>query len=176
MRQHRNYKDNWNFMREISRDWANGDDGRGDAVGRTVRAGIIYREEDVIEAISYHFIKFINGGKWDPRRHPELKEEGFSRDHTVWFVIWLRYFDEDSLHRALHIPYRICKGVYQRDVWLWIRAVARRWWIDKLIYWDVAGIVIRFTDFWNNWLYRRYGVYSPSILIWRGCQDHKRNI
>ena len=157
MIQHRNYKDYLDFMLERSR-YAGGDNGRGDSVGRTVRAAIIYGGV-FIDSIAWAFRGFLNGGPWNPRRHPELGE-GFSRDHTVWFVVWIKYFCPESLAMALRIPYRICKGVYQRDVFLWIRAVARGWWIDKFLYWAVAGSYLRFVAWWNDLLRKRATIVS----------------
>jgi len=159
MTTHRNYKDSLGFMLERSR-WEGGDNGRGDSVGRTVRAAIIYGGA-FVDSIFWSFYGFLSGGPWRPKRHPEEpRTEDFSRDHTVWFVVWLKFFHPELLHRVLKIPWRVSKKFSQTiDMWLWIRALANTR-IANLLYWVVAGLYLRFVAWWNDMMYRKYGIYS----------------
>jgi len=167
MTQHRNFVDDYGFMLETSRSWGTGD-GRGDSVGRTVRAGIIYREPKFFHAIWEHFGDFILAHNWDPRRHPEIAEEGFSRDHTVWLVVWLKYFYESWIHIALYIPKQIAPNVKMTiDIKWWIRSIARGRWTDKIMYWIIGGTYMRFVAWWNNKIYHTYGVYSVDYKDFR---------
>lgn len=138
-----------------------GDNGRGDSVGRTVRAALIYREKDFIQSIFKSFYGFLTGGPWRPKRHPEdPRTEDFSRDHTVWFVVWLKHFHPELLHLARKIPCRISTKFTQTiDMWLWIRAICKSR-IAIFLYWIVGGIYMRFVAWWNNRIYKKYGVYS----------------
>lgn len=161
MRAHRFFDDTFGFMRQKSRPGAEvKDDGRGDSVGLTVRAAIIYREKRFIYSLWSIFNDFIYCDIWNPRRHPNDTRKDFSRDHTVWFIIWLIYFFPEHLHRALKIPWRISEKHTQRGIYLWIRAVARGRWCDRLIYWAVTGLILRFDNLWNKWLRRRAGIVS----------------
>lgn len=176
MRQHRFYKDKYSFMRERSRDWEEKqDDGAGNAVGRTVLAAIIYRENDFRNAIRLHFNNFLNYGIWNPKRHPDcLVNNDFSRDHTVWFVIWLKYFT--NIHIALKIPYRISeKFVCGVHVWLWIRAVAKdRWW-NNFIHWLLCEVWLTIVGLWDSWLIRRAGIKSVHYKDFKKVNDEDLN-
>ena len=91
IKQHRNFVDKYGYMLEWSR--GDGDNGMGDAVARTVLAAIIYRKAFFIDAIYMNFLSFLNADSWHPMRHIETpRTKDFSRDHTIWFVIWLYYF------------------------------------------------------------------------------------
>jgi len=145
MRQHRCFKDEHGFLLETSRPWSgNKDDGRGDAVGRTVLAAIAYGEKDFIDAFQSCFWIDING-RWQGIRHPEVTErKDLSRDHTFWWVLGLKYFNPTNLWKTLKIPWRISTKFKQTiDLWLWIRAVARGGWFWRFAYWVVGGAVFR---------------------------------
>lgn len=170
MRQHRFYKDEFGFLLETSRSWQeNPDNGRGDAVGRTVLAAIVYRKKDFIEAIRINFCGFIFGGEWNPKRHPENpRTKDFSRDHTTWFVVWLRYFWPRVLYRAKGIPFRISdRAVQSIDMWLWIRVLSTGRWHYKLFYWAYSSIECRVINFWNNFLRSRAGIKSEEWETFR---------
>ncbi len=153
MRKHRNYKDGFGYMLETSRSWVeNPDDGRGDSVARTVLAGIIYGQP-FIDTIEKNFKGFLEGGKWKPIRHPETpRTHDFSRDHTVFFIIWLRYFKPELLKEALRIPWRLSDKFTQMGMWLWVRAVAKDKWFDRFMFWATHSIILRFNNRWNRLL------------------------
>jgi len=174
---HRFYVDKYGYMLETSRAWENGDDGKGDAVARTVLAAIIYREQRFIDIIWFSFQRFLFQDIWKPERHIEdPRTEDFSRDHTIWFVIWLCYFCPEAIQRALTIPWKISEKFNQSiDMWLWIRAVARERWIDKLLYWTVASIIMRFNNRWNRWLRNRAGIESVSYKDFKATPESELN-
>ncbi|KKK66574.1 hypothetical protein LCGC14_2962740 [marine sediment metagenome] len=160
---HRYYKDPYGYLLETSRSWATGD-GRGDAVARTVLAAIVYRDQEFIDAIKTNLYSLLYHGQWKPIRHPEEhRTEDFSRDHTIWYVIWMRYFS--IISRALDIPWKISDKFNQTiDMWLWIRAVAKDRFIDRFAYWIVAGLLMRIGSIWNRWLRNRAGIESVHYL------------
>lgn len=174
MRQHRFYKDSYGYLLETSRSWGI-DDGRGDAVARTVLAAIVYRDDLDFRFVvpQESFPGFLSGADWCPKRHPEdPRTEDFSRDHTVWFVILLRYFFKMDLHHALRIPYRISKKHKQGfHVWLWIRALAKdRWW-DNFIHWLLCEVWLFVVRIWDGWLIRRAGITSVHYKDFKKTQD-----
>jgi len=171
--QHRFYKDSYGFLLERSR--YNGDSGRGDAIAKTVLAAITYREKDFIDAIEFNFAYFLADYQWIPQRHPEdPRIEDFSRDHTVWFVIWLRYFLPEELYQALRIPKQISEKFKQSfDMPFWIRSIARGWWIDKALYWIVCSIMLRFNDWWNRRLRKKAGIISVPYTEFKCTKEEE---
>jgi hypothetical protein len=134
--QHRYFKDEYGFLLEKSRPWTDDpDDGRGDAIGRTVLAGIVYGDADFIGA--FQTCVTINGYGFFAMRHPEIADRAdMSRDHIMWWVLGLRYFNPAGLWKALEVPWRISKKFRLTiDLWLWIRAVAYRDSVFTAIYW-----------------------------------------
>ena len=163
---HRNFVDKYGYMLEWSR--GEGDNGKGDAVARTVIAAIIYRKNKVFDdAIWNSFWHFIHGGLWRPIRHIETpRTEDFSRDHTIWFIIWLCYFGDPQI--ALRIPWKISEKFKQTlDMWLWIRAITKDRWIDRFAYWAVASVVMRFNNRLNRFLRWRAGITSISYKVFK---------
>ncbi len=146
MRQHRFFKDEHGFLLCTSREWMQPPDhGRGDAVGRTVLAAITYGEKDFIDA--FQGCCWIDAfGRWHAIRHPEeTHRNDFSRDHLLYWVVGLKYINPFNLPTALKVPWRISSKFTQTiDMWLWIRAVARKTWIWTFLYWAVAGTFFRF--------------------------------
>jgi len=144
MRQHRFFKDEHGFLLQKSRPWTdNPDDGRGDAVGRTVMAAITYGEKDFIDAFQSCF--GVNGrGEWWGERHPDVDRDDLSRDHAIDWVIGLRYFNPKDLWMALRMPWRISEKFTQTiDMYLWIRAVAHMSKFWTFLYWMPAGVFLR---------------------------------
>lgn len=162
---HRFFKDILGFLLETSHPWAGRkDDGRGDAIARTVLAAIVYGEKIFIQAVETCFHSFIRFGQWAPMRHPEdPRTEDFSRDHTVWFVIWLRYFHPEWLQKALQIPWRISqKAKMGPHIWLWIRAVAKKIWFWNFLHWLLCEVWLTTMRIWDDFLLRRAGIVSQD--------------
>ena len=122
----------------------NPDDGRGDAVGHTVKAAITYGEKDFIDAFQRCF--GVDGrGRWWGERHPDVDRDDLSRDHCVWWVLGLKYFSPSDLWMTLKMPWRISKKFTQSiDMWLWIRVLARGGWFWRFSHWLITGIFLRF--------------------------------
>ncbi len=158
---HRYYKDSYGFLLETSRPWEYPKlDGRGDAVARTVMAAIVYRD-DFIGAIYKSFKSFIEGGEWIPVRHPECpRTEDFSRDHTIWFIIFLKYFYPEDIKCILRIPWKISEKHSQLGMWAWTRVMGKNRWWDRLVYWAVTSIVLRVNNRWNRLLRGMAGIHS----------------
>ena len=173
---HRFYVDNYGYMLEKSRSWDSGD-GKGDAVARTVLAAIIYREQKFIDIIRFIFQRFIFQDIWEPERHIEdPRTEDFSRDHTIWFVIWLCYFCPVAIKQSMKIPWKISEKFNQSiDMWLWIRAIARKRWINKLLYWAVASIIMGFNNLRNRWLRNRADIESVYYKDFKATPESELN-
>ena len=112
-------------------------------------------------------------------RHPEEpRTEDFSRDHTIWFIIWLKYFDDVNL--ALKIPKQVSdKFRLTIDQRPWIKAITKDRWIDNFTYWAIASTIMLFNADWNSllrWIaniksvsYKDFQVTSTkdlSVLEW----------
>jgi len=174
--QHRNFVDHFGYMLETSRS-ASGDNGRGDCVARTVLAAIIYQEPRFIDAIVPNFNTFMVLEIWKPFRHPEdTRFEDFSRDHTIWFVIWLKYFHPDKIDLCLKIPKRISPKFKQSlDMPFWFRALAKNRWIDNFLYWVIAGLLIRFASNWNRLLRWQAGIVSEDYRLFKATPEVNLN-
>jgi len=161
-------------MLESSR-YPGGDDGRGDSIARTVLAAICYKNQvnEFSKAIWKSFKYFIHGEKWYPVRHPEdQRTEDFSRDHTTWFVIWLRLFLPLQLSCSLDIPFKISDKFNQSiDQYLWIRAIVKKKWIYKFLHWAITSIWMRFTNRWNRLLRSQAGIKSVSYLDFKATPE-----
>jgi len=174
--QHRNYVDTYGYMLEKSRE-QDGDDGRGDAVARTVLAAIIYREQRFIDAIMYNFVPFLDIYRWMPIRHIEdRRSEDFSRDHTIWFVIWLRYFFPKKIYLCMLIPKRISEKFRQSwDMPFWFRALAKDRWIDNFLYWAIVSIMLRCINRWNRGLRWRANIVSKHYKSFKATPANELN-
>lgn len=187
---HRNYVDSYGYLLEASRPWGEPeerDDRKGDAVANTTMAAITYREQRFIHAPWNNFTGFLLGGKWNPIRHPNTPRRwDFSRDHTVWFVIWLRYFFPSYLSAASRIPWKVSEKHSALGIWLWLKLMGRGRWVDYFAYWAVHGAVMRFNNRWNRFLraralitsvhYSRFKKTEPEVMNKRELFARKNSV
>ena len=163
-------------MLETSR-YSGGDNGRGDSIARTVISALCYQNKvhEFSIPIWKSFKYFIHGDKWNPVRHPkDARTFDFSRDHTTWFVIWLRLFLPLQLSCSLNIPFKISDKFNQSiDQYLWIRAIAKHQWIYKFLYWAITSIWMRFTNRWNRLLRNLSGIKSVPYLDFKATPENE---
>lgn len=152
-----------------------GENGKGDAIGRSFIAFFCYNDPrflDGIEAcwekVERKGIKRLLFGKYYYQGHrypvPFKGEIGLSRDHTIYTILAFKYAgysDEFIKDFVTHLRYKISDfAMFTPEMWLWARAVAN---IKpyKGLYYFVSWIVTKLTAAWNRRLYKFTG-FGPE--------------
>lgn len=154
-----------------------GENGKGDSIGRSFLAYFCYGDERFLEGIldcwekverkgwlrRLLFGKYYYQGYRYPHRYPG--EVGLSRDHTSYTIIALKYAgysDEFIKDFVTHLRWRISKFArFTPEMWLWARAVAN---IKpyKTLFYTVSWLVTKLSSWWNGRLYRYAGFGEES--------------
>lgn len=160
-------------------DWdVNGDNGKGDAIGRTMEAFFIYGDYRFIEGIESCWVKVENKGikrlfkkyYYQGYRYPtyasgkEKNPTGMSRDHLFNTILAYKIAgktDKEMWEFVKHLKWRISDVAIQTlDLWLWERALAGRK-FAKLISPIITYITMFFTVFWQLKIEKLLG-FGPS--------------
>ena len=159
----------------------NGDNGKGDAIGRSFLASFIYGETGFLNGILDCWVKVERNG-WLQRflfgkyyyqgyRYPtyangsEEQPVGLSRDHLTYTLLALKYHgysDEFLKDFVRHLRFRISdKFLMTINLWLWTRAMAG---IKpyKALYYPIEWLVLAITSMWNKALYKFSGFGEES--------------
>ena len=153
-----------------------GDNGKGDAIGRAFLAYFIYGDPRFLEGIEscwekverkgwlrrLLFGKYYYQGYRYPHRFPE--EVGLSRDHTAYTIIAFKYAgysDEFLKDFVTHLKWKISDfASFTPEMWLWARAVANIKPYNTLFL-LVSWLVSKLTSVWNKALYKYTG-FGPE--------------
>jgi len=158
-----------------------GDNGKGDAIGRSFLAYFCYGDDRFLEGISNCWKKVERKG-WLKRflfgkyyyqgyRYPtyangeEEQPVGLSRDHlnyTIFAFKYAGYSDEFLQDFVKHLRFRISdRFIMTINLWLWLRVVAN---IKPYaaLYYPLEWIVSAINSVWNKALYRCSGFGEES--------------
>lgn len=152
------FADEYNMVLTQNEGWEpDGDNGKGDCIGRNFDAYFCYEDEKFIEGIkncwfkvNYEysnnkfkrfFQKILRRNKkyyYQGYRHPTKEQNaGLSRDHTTNTILayYLSGMPEEELKEFVtHLRWRISKFArFVPDMWLWVRAIAGFKWA-KILY------------------------------------------
>jgi hypothetical protein len=142
----------------------NGENGKGDAIGRSEEAFYTYGDYRFIEGIESCWVKvprktwigrllkgkyYYQGYRY-PHRYPN--EIGISRDHTIGTAIAYKNAgktDEEMWEWVKHLKFRLSPFALQTiDMWLWNRVISgRKFW--SIFYYPITWCVTAFTAWWN---------------------------
>ncbi|HRT03643.1 MAG TPA: hypothetical protein P5513_06870 [Candidatus Diapherotrites archaeon] len=159
----------------------NGDNGKGDAIGRTFISYFCYGDPRFIEGVFNCWVKVYRKGwlkkllfgeyYYQGYRYPtyangtEKEPVGLSRDHLTYTVLLFKYagFSEDFLKDFVtHLRFRISKRYFMTiDLWLWLRVIAN---IKpyKIFYYPLEWIILAIASLWNKFLYKFSGFGEES--------------
>jgi hypothetical protein len=175
----------WNFVDQENKmmlvqnpSWdPNGDNGRGDSIGRSFNAYFIYGEPRFLEGIEacwerverkgwlrkLLFGKYYYQGYRYPHRYSG--EVGLSRDHTINTILAFKYAgysDEFLKDFVKHLRYKISDfASFTPEMWLWARAAAKIRPYTTL-YLSISYIVTSLTAWRNKRLYKWSGFGEES--------------
>jgi len=170
----------------------NGDNGKGDAVGRSKDAYFAYGEPRFVEGVKNCWVKIDKGnGKyyWKGYRYPtpEYFEKDFSRDHTsnTFVLMALAGEKEWAKEIASHIRWVITekhktssgkmvgKHCFTPALWGWMKGkFANKWWglpvfyfisfLELILYWFQNGLVYLMGWFSRELLQEDYNAQTMS--------------
>jgi len=146
----------------------NGENGKGDAIGRNFIAYYCYGDERFLEGIEscwekverkgikrLLFGKYYYQGYRYPHRFPD--EIGLSRDHTLYTVLaykYAGYSDEFIKEFVTHLRFRISKFArFTPELWCWMRAICGSKFYTWL-YLAVSLPVTKVSRWWNDIIYK----------------------
>jgi len=165
----------------------NGDNNRGDALGRSLEAWFLYNDPQFIEGAKNCWKRidcdsdYENCSKWDyyykGHRYPtpEFLTKDFSRDHTSNTIVLMALAGEDEWLKDLvtHIRWVITqkhvdshgkkrgKHSFTPAMWGWAKAFAGIWW-GKPVYYSITFIELIFYIIINKFCYLVGGI-SPEV-------------
>jgi hypothetical protein len=156
---------NWNI---------NGENGKGDSIGRSMVAYFCYNDQNFIQGIKNCWIKidvdpdykyFFNWkyyyrGQRYPS--PEYYNKTFSRDHTITTFVALKLANDPFIvELAKNIKYKIRDKNnsleldkttrFTFDLWCWVKMFAGKWWAAPLFYLQSIFIILG-TIIWNKFI------------------------
>jgi hypothetical protein len=140
----------------------NGNNGKGDSIGRTVDAYIAYEDTKFISAVKECFIYKVDkrGHQYlQGYRHPDYMNDEYndmSRDHIINTLILLKYInDEETLKTySKKLRWKISdRFSFTIDSWLWMMGVAGSWVCLKLWY-ILTVLIMGFNAIWNKTIYK----------------------
>jgi hypothetical protein len=161
-----------------NRPWdPNGNNGKGDSIGRTFLAFFTYGDPRFLNGIEscwerverkgwlrrFLFGKYYYQGYRYPERYPG--EIGISRDHLTYTLLAFKYAgysDKFLKDFVKHLRFRISDfSIFTIDLWLWARVIAN---IKPyaIIYYPLQWLVLAMTSIWNKRMYRRSGFGEES--------------
>jgi len=146
----------------------NGEQGKGDSIGRTKDAYFIYRDYRFIEGIESCWVKVERKGikrllfgkyYYQGYRYPtyargeEEESAGLSRDHLLNTILAYKLAgktDKEIWEFVKHLKWKISPfAKHTIDLWFWERAMAGRrfakWFSPRLTY-----VVMKFTAWWQK--------------------------
>ena len=138
----------YNFVRDDmmyvkNADWdPDGDEGEGDTIGRTMKAGRIYKYVKYFEAIQSCWIRMIRRGKkeflfgW--RSNRDRTRMDMSRDHLINTIMMFHWYGGAMMVDKFYqmIPWRFSFGFKQTvDLYLWAKTLTGRKWTRHAYYW-----------------------------------------
>jgi len=147
----------------------NGDNGKGDAIGRSFMAYFTYGDERFLEGIENCWEKVERKG-WLKRllfgkyyyqgyRYPKRfdNEVGLSRDHTSYTIIaykYAGYSNEYIKEFVKHLRFRISKfAMFTPEMWLWARAMTGSKFYEKLFLLTTIPVNM-LNRWWNKFIYK----------------------
>jgi len=153
----------------------NGENGKGDAIGRSKEAYLIYKDYRFIEGIESCWVKVPNKGirrlfrkyHYQGYRYPtyargeEEQPVGLSRDHTLNTILAYKYAgksDKEMWDFVKRLKFRISKFViFSPELWLFARMLAGRK-VATWLYPRVTYLVKRVTVWWQLRVEKRSGI------------------
>lgn len=166
------------MMLQKNHNWnPDGENGKGDAIGRSFIAYYTYGDERFLEGIENcwerverkGWLKRLLFGKYyyQGKRYPVpyKGQIGLSRDHLTYTILAYKYagYSEEFIKDFVrHLRWRISDFArFTPDLWLWTRAIAN---IKpyKSIYFPIQWITLKITAWWNRMLYKWTGFGEES--------------
>jgi len=157
------FSDQYNMVFCQNPGWdLNGNNGKGDSIGRTAEAYIAYEDQKFIDAVKSCFIYKVDkkGHKYlQGYRHPDYIQDSYndmSRDHIINTLILLKYInDEEALKTySKDLRWKISdRYSFTVDSWLWMKGIAGSK-ISLKLWYIISTIVMSFNAIWNKTLYK----------------------
>lgn len=143
----------------------NGDNGKGDCIGRTLYSYITYNHEPFIVAVKNCFIvKYDKNNKmyFQGYRHPSYIINDYndmSRDHILNTLILMKLADESFLKELSEkLKWKISdRHTFTPDLWLWMKGIAGNK-FAMFLYYLINIPMIFFSIIWNKIVYKWAGV------------------
>jgi len=175
------FVDDYNMMLAQNPSWRpEGDNGRGDSIGRSFRGFFTYGDERFLEGIANCWVK-VERKYWISRflfgkyyyqgyRHPAFAQGidpqpvGLSRDHLVNTVLAFKYagYSEEFMKEFVtHLRFKISDfALMTINLWLWLRVLAgiKGW---GILYYPIEWMVMIVSSLWNRFMYWRSG-FGPE--------------
>jgi hypothetical protein len=145
-----------------------GENGKGDAIGRSFTSYVAYEDERFLEGIEacwerverkgwlkrLLFGKYYYQGYRYPHRYPS--EVGLSRDHLTYTLLAFKYAgysDEFIKEFVTHLRFRISKfALFTPELWLWRKALYSRFYEKLYLLMNIPVLYI--TKLWNKFVYK----------------------
>lgn len=171
----------------------NGDNGKGDSIGRSWLSYYTYGDQRFIEGIEKCWVKTprktwlgrLLKGKYyyQGYRYPayangtEEQPIGFSRDHTLNTLLAYKYAgksNKEIWEFVKHLKFRISPfALHTIDLWLWERVISGRK-IAPIFYYPIAWCVTAITAWWQLKVQKFTGI-GPDYEIHQNEFKHMQN-
>jgi len=166
-----------------------GENGKGDAIGRSWVSYYTYGDYRFIEGIEKCWVKtprktwigrllkgkyYYQGYRYPVRFTDEI---GISRDHTIGTAIAYKIAgktDKEMWEWVKHIKFRLSPFALQTiDMWLWNRVISgRKFW--SIFYYPIVWCVTAFTAWWNLKIQKKTGI-GPHFEVHQKDFKHMQN-
>lgn len=152
-----------NMMLRQNASWdPEGDNGKGDSIGRTALAYIAYGDKSLMESVMFCYDKvpIIRKGKtkrfyYHGFRYPDYWKDDLSRDHVTYTMIGLKYVGASKALKEFveGQRWRISERyTFTIDMWLWSRGIIGKRWA-RALYYMITIPMMSFSVLWSRALH-----------------------
>lgn len=159
-------QENKMMLRRNAENNPHGDNGKGDAIGRTFLSYYLYGDEKFIEGIESCWVRIERKGRlkrflfgkyyYQGYRYPTQDNRGLSRDHLTYSILAFKYsgYSNKELKEFVkHLRFRISDlTLFTPDLWVWARAICGSKFYTWLFYtFEIPTMWV--SKWWNRIIY-----------------------